>query len=115
MNRHGLALAADSAATVGAEEEGQKAWQSANKIFGMSHRHPVGVMVYGGADLMGVPWDIVIKLYRDGLGTKSFPTLSDYTDDFLKFLQNSRSLFPSDLQESWFEAVVKAPLKASKN
>jgi DNA-directed RNA polymerase subunit F len=114
MNRHGVALAADSAATVGGDEIGRKAWQSANKIFGMSHRHPVGIMVYGGADLMGVPWEVVIKLYRDRLGSRSFPSLSDYTDDFLVFLQTARLLFPSDLQESWFQAVVTGTFEAIK-
>ena len=75
LNRQAVALAADSAVTIETSEGGAKAWPSANKIFGMSHRHPVGVIVYGGADLMGIPWETIVKMYRDQLGQTSFPRL----------------------------------------
>jgi hypothetical protein len=106
MNRQAVALAADSAVTIETEEGGRKAWQSAIKIFGMSIRHPVGILIYGNADLLGVPWDTVIKGYRDQLGETSFPTISAYADDFVHFVESNRRFFPPDLQTSWFEAVV---------
>jgi hypothetical protein len=110
MNRQGVALAADSAVTIESEGD-RKAWQSANKIFGLSHRHPVGVMVYGGADLMGVPWDTVVKVYRERLGVTSFNTVSEYVDDFLRFLQANRQLFPAREQARWFEGTLVAAYK----
>src|SRR4051794_19930188 len=97
MNRQGVALAADSAVTI--ESAGNmKAWQSANKIFGLSHNHPLAIMIYGGADVMGVPWDTVIKLYRNELGARALPRVSDYADDFLEFLARRRDLFTAEVQ-----------------
>lgn len=105
MNRQAVALAADSAVTI--ESEGsKKSWQSANKIFGLSRQHPLAIMVYGGSAIMGVPWDTVIKMYRDQLGGVSFPHVSDYADDFLKFLAGQRDLFPPDAQRQEFAALV---------
>jgi hypothetical protein len=60
MNKHGIALAADSAVTLGA---GEKIYHGAEKLFQLSPSTSIGVMTYGNADLMGVPWEIVIKSY----------------------------------------------------
>jgi hypothetical protein len=72
LNSSGIALAADSAVTIGS----QKVYNSANKLFTLSKYHPVGVMIYDSADLMDIPWEIIIKEYRSKLGKKSFPTLA---------------------------------------
>jgi len=53
MNRRGIALATDSAVTLG---EGEKIYHSAEKLFPLSLAAPVGIMTYGAADFMGVPW-----------------------------------------------------------
>jgi hypothetical protein len=94
MNRQAVALAADSAVTIETSEGDSKAWQSANKIFGLSRHHSVGVMIYGSADFMRVPWETVIKMYRDQLGDQSLKTLADYADDMLAFIAKNRKLFP---------------------
>ena len=39
---------------------------------------------------MGTPWDIIIKLYRKKLGKHSFPKLSEYVDDFIKYLHDQK-------------------------
>src|SRR5262249_6020508 len=59
---------------------------------------PVGVMVYGTASLMGVPWETIIKIYRDELSTADFDNLSGFADDFFGYLNRSRALFPKELQ-----------------
>ena len=71
MNTQGIALAADSAVTV-QNHRRQKIFSSANKIFSLSKYHPVGIMVYGNASFMGVPWETVIKLFRSTLGDQSY-------------------------------------------
>jgi hypothetical protein len=67
-------LAADSAVTLGAG----KTYNSADKIFALSQHHPVGIMMYNSAAIIGVDWETIIKTYRDFLGKKSFDTL-DFT------------------------------------
>lgn len=54
FNKHAVALAADSAVTVSGSR-GNKVCNAANKLFALSKRERVGVMVYGNAEYMGVP------------------------------------------------------------
>jgi len=58
MNSLGVALASDSAATVN-NGEGGKVFNTADKLFMLSKRHPVGVMVYENAAILGVPYGTV--------------------------------------------------------
>lgn len=83
LNKQGIALAADSAVTIGNR---QKFYNTANKLFALSKYNPVGIMVYSNSDFMGCPAEILIKEYRKKLGDKSFGTLKEYWDDFLIFL-----------------------------
>lgn len=105
FNRNAIALAADSAITVG---DGGKIYNTANKLFTLSKYQPVGIMVYGNASIMGMPWETVIKTYRAKLGRKSFPHLKDYVSDFFKFLEGARDLFPCDQQEKYFRIRLQA-------
>ena len=79
LNKHAVAIAADSAVTMG---NTHKVVNSANKIFTLSKYEPVAIMTYNNASFMGVPWDIIIKKYRQTLDHKSFCDLNDYIDDF---------------------------------
>jgi len=89
MNRIGVALAADSALTIG---EGKKTLSSADKLFQLSRS--VGVMVYGSAVFLGVPWETIIKEYRRELGEGEFATVEEYAGDFCGFMSRNKMLFP---------------------
>lgn len=82
LNTIGVALAADSAVTIGTS----KIFNTADKLFSLSKHHPVGIMIYGSAEYMGVPWETVIKIYRKKLGDRQFDKLNDYSEDFINFL-----------------------------
>lgn len=86
LNKHGVAIAADSAATIG-NGHYDKVYNTANKIFTLSKIHPVGIMICGNAEFKGVPWDIIIKSYRKNLGSKSFDSIQDYVQDFFAYLK----------------------------
>ena len=92
MNREAIALAADSAVTMRGED-GEKVFLSANKIFALSKRQPIAAMIYGGAAMMGVPWEPALKLFRKELGDKVFATVAEYGSRLLKFLESHRGLF----------------------
>ena len=98
LNRHAVAIAADSAVTMG---NTHKVVNSANKIFTLSKYNPVAVMTYNNAAFMGTPWDIIIKEYRKQLRDKSFPTLEKYLEDFIQFLHN-RSFFCDGKTQKYF-------------
>lgn len=110
MNRLAVALAADSATTVSGPNS-QKIWNSANKLFALSKSHPVGVMFYNNASILGVPWETIIKEYRAALGCKSFDTLEEYGSDFLTFLNEARLMFPAEIQRDYFMRSFRAMLK----
>lgn len=92
MNKMGVAMAADSAVTVA----GKKVYNSANKLFMLSKYHPVGIMIYGSAEFMGFPWEVLIKLYREELGNKEFETVADYANSFLEFLASTNHISEQD-------------------
>lgn len=56
LNRHGIAIAADSAITIGQH----RVWKTSNKIFSLSPRNDMAIMIYGGADFGGLPWETLI-------------------------------------------------------
>jgi len=89
MNRSALALAADSVATIiftDPQSNGHRMYNSANKLFALSKYHAVGIMTYGNASLMEIPWETIIKVYRATLGDQKFDYLKDYSDHFFKFI-----------------------------
>jgi hypothetical protein len=96
MNKTAVALAADSAVTIGDEAEG-KIWNSVNKLFTLSKYHPVGVLIFSSADYMGVPFETVTKMYREKLGTDSEATVEAYATKFAKYFAND--LFTSESQQ----------------
>jgi len=105
MNRRAIAVAADSAVTVTSIVNGRrekKYYKGANKVFELSNHQPVAAMIFNMADLHSVPWEIIIKSYREHLGKNSFPTLEDYAKDLFLFVQNHTHLFPPARQDELF-------------
>jgi hypothetical protein len=106
MNRLAVALAADSAVTVGSGHR-NKVYNSANKLFMLSRRHPVGIMVYNNGSLLGVPWETLIKSFRDHLGDTEYARLEEYGEEFIKFVSARTDLFTPALQVRYFLAMVR--------
>ncbi len=113
LNRNAVALAADSAVTLQLPE-GPKIYQT-NKLFTLSKYEPVGVMIFGNADFMNVPWETIIKRYRAELGSRRLPRLEAYGQDFLAFLERSSSLFSRARQENSCYAFVCNWLRIQKD
>jgi len=87
LNKEGVAMATDSAVTSRLGEI-DKISSSANKLFSLSTKHPVGVMVYGNSSFMGIPWETIIKVYRSRyLPPSGFAALADYADHFVSSLR----------------------------
>lgn len=104
MNKHAVAIAADSALTI-TNQYGHKVINSANKIFTLSKKYPVGIMFCGDASFMGTPWEVIIKLYRHKrLGTPPLATVNDYKNDFLQFLREEK-FFCSETKQKFNLAV----------
>lgn len=110
MNRNAIALAADSAVTVG-DSSNQKIFNTVNKLFMLSKHEPVGVMIYGNAVLAGVPWETIIKVFRRQLGDTTFLTLREYADALVKFLSGNKALFTAAQQQEGVTETARAYLR----
>lgn len=82
LTRSAIALAADSAVTVGRE----RVWKHTNKLFSVSSYNDIGIMIFGSGDYCGISWEIVIKQFRRHIGRKVFDKLKDCSQEFKKFL-----------------------------
>src|SRR3989338_700259 len=110
LNKTAVALAADSAVTI-QQSQGHKIYNSANKLFTLSKYHPVGIMLFGNATFMGVPWETIIKEYRKKLSNTEYLTLKDYANDFINYLTSNRTFFPdSIIPTGWYFDNVKSLL-----
>lgn len=85
LNKRAAVMAADSAITVTRGEQ-RKIYNSATKIFKLSDDYPVGVMLFSSMDFMGMPWDIIIKMYHKNRGNQCFYDLKGYVRNFIDFL-----------------------------
>ena len=94
-NIAGCALAADSAMTMKASNSGTvKIFNSAEKIFDLSKKHPVGVMIFNSADFCGTPWELSIRMFRKLHGKNEKTHVDLYVKSFLDFISNQEGITP---------------------
>lgn len=103
MNKNAIALAADSAVTIG---QHLAIHNSANKVFALSKVAPVGIIIYSSAELMSIPMEIIIKQYKRDLAQKTFDTLDEYVNDFIAYLLRNKELFHFSQNEGRFVKSV---------
>lgn len=104
LNRYGVALAADSAVTIGNGSK-IKVLNTANKLFNLSQYEPVGIMVYGNGDYLHMPWEVIVKEYRKKLERKKFDTVKEYCNDFFKYLFDNEQINSKDSQKKFVESL----------
>lgn len=111
MNRRGVALAADSASTITRWVRGQEKrryFKGTNKLFQLSTRQPVGIMINGAGSMQGVPWEALLKTFREHLGNKTFECIGDFAKELFNWLENNRDAFPEDfLRDQFLSEVVE--------
>lgn len=99
MSRTAVVLAADSATTVTTWKNGKaekRYFKGANKLYELSRGGPVGLMIYGSADLQIVPWELYIKSFRESLAREQFDRLQTYSEKFFDFVQHNDRLFSKE-------------------
>ena len=118
LNKQAIAVAADSAVTVGA---GVKVYDKANKIFTLSKHHPVGVAIYSSASFNScIPWEIIIKMFRKKIGKDEYESIKAYADAFISYLKDFKdkntnidelNLFTSsEISRLWtFDVLAQMP------
>lgn len=104
LNNNAVALAADSAVTVG--RESGKVYASADKLFQLASSAPIGIMIYGQSTFLGVPWETIVKCYRSKLGNRNFSKLEDYLKDFILYVKRSKQMFPRKHQREDMNSMI---------
>lgn len=92
MNKSAVAMAADSAVTISSGRQGLKTFETVNKLFELVRGRPVGFMIYANAELNGMPWETVLKAFREENRGLSLPYLEDYVAAFEDYVKNNRDL-----------------------
>ena len=87
LNKNGVVLAADSAVTL-SDGINSKVFNSARKLFTLSRVHSVGIMIYGDASFMGVPWEVIISEYKKSIGNEVLADTARYINNFVDFYYN---------------------------
>lgn len=109
MNKRAIALAGDSVGTLtlqGLDANGQPALlhkhYPANKIFALSKHAPLGIMTAGQSHIFGIPWETLIKRYRQertlspgGLPIR-LPYLCNWVEDFRSWMGSQASHLPDN-------------------
>lgn len=106
VNANGIALAADSAATI----HGTKVYNSSNKLFTLSKFEPVAIMIYGNSALLGVPWEVLIKEFRSRLHRQSFSTIAEYAKEFWDFINENTDIFTEEAQLPFIQDRIQTIL-----
>jgi hypothetical protein len=84
LNKTAVALAADSAVTISAGRKEEKIYDSADKLFELSRKNPIGIMIYNGMQFMQAPLPILISKFRSS--AKEFDKIEDAARAFLDYL-----------------------------
>lgn len=111
MNKGAVALAADSAVTIC----GGKVFNSANKVFMLAPGYPIGILLYSNAEFMGIPWEILIKKFRDHVVTNQpvFTTLEDCGEAFISFLRDKgEALFTLEHQRQFIGRLIHTTMQS---
>ncbi|WP_135058802.1 hypothetical protein [Paracoccus salipaludis] len=103
LNRSGVALAADSAITIGKE----RVWKSTNKLFHVSSGCDIAVMIYGNGDFGGIPVEVLIKEFRKSCASNRYNKLEDCSQDFVKFVRTFSPRLPNAADDQGHRSVLK--------
>lgn len=107
LNKKGIAIAADSAVSFsngtrtlynkdGQEEtvSDTKILNSGDKMLRLKDKQRVAVMIVGNSHLclsssQHIPWDVIIRWYRKEHDESGFPSLKDYIEDLMGFVNSN--------------------------
>ncbi|HGR7300851.1 TPA: hypothetical protein ACL55C_001724, partial [Streptococcus pneumoniae] len=110
LNKNGVVLAADSAVTL-SDGINSKVFNSARKLFTLSRVHSVGIMIYGDASFMGVPWEVIISEYKKSIGNEVLADTAMYINNFVDFLLQFMLIQSNDALVNYIIRQTRSYLK----
>lgn len=105
LNKSAVALAADSAVTISAGSKQEKIFDSADKLFELTNRNAIAVMVNSDMSLMEAPLAVLIKRYRDT--APAFAHVEDAAHNFLGYLNDFVRASPARIEREAIEELAR--------
>lgn len=105
LNKSAVALAADSAVTISAGSKQEKIFDSGDKLFELTHRNAIAVMVNSDMSLMEAPLEVLIKKYR--VTAPPFLRVSDAANHFLGYLNEFVQNSPVRIEKNLIDNLAK--------
>ena len=84
MTPSAVAMAADSVVTI----NGNKTYEGVNKLFMLSKNPPMGIMIYNNANFITIPFETLIKDFREQMMNENLNSVDDFRDEFKEYLEN---------------------------
>lgn len=105
INAHGVAIASDSAVTVGG---GRRTHDTAEKVIPLRAPHRVAVLHSGNVMIHGLPYQLLLNEWISTLGDTLFTTVEEYRTSFLQWLGSSLHWFsPERISDDWVGALSR--------
>jgi hypothetical protein len=105
MNKHAVAIAADSAATRNIYGY-PKIANTANKLFRLSKKSSVGILLYNNSRINDIPFELLVKDFRAEHLDCDFNELSEYAESFLDYLGNCK-INTKEIESNYVKNVVE--------
>lgn len=102
LNKRGAVMAADSAMTVFGNGS-SKIYNNEQKIFPLSDKNPVGVMICNNLNFLTTPWALIFELYKVERSDNTFPNLTGYVEDFIDFLKSLKRLQTPEVKNLFYQ------------
>ncbi len=113
LNKSSVVLAADSAVTISAGSNQEKIFDTADKLFELSCRQPIGVMINNDMNFMEIPLPVLIKKYRSE--NNEFKRVQDAALSFLRYLQKEGAKAPQAVQLRHLQRQVVPIVELMRN
>lgn len=108
LNKSAVAIAADSAVTISAGDSQEKIFDSADKLFELCDKNPIGIMLYNGMEFMGTPLAILVKDFRSK-GDR-FPRVEQAGEEFPQYLQKEGLSSPASVHDQNLRSIIHPQL-----
>lgn len=113
LNKSAVVLAADSAVTISSGSSQEKIFDSEDKLFELSDKNHIGVMVNGDLDFMQTPLSVLIKRYRKKAG--KYKRVATGASRFLRYLSDFGAEAPEVVKKALVRHTVRGQFEEIKD
>lgn len=110
LNKENIALASDTRITVNDE----KTFDGADKIFQISNKPPMAMMIYGKPNITGVPFETTLLDYKQKTNFNTTNTTNKIMKDFIKFMEKYANKYGEDTTDKITIKIKKFEKKLTK-